>query len=37
MDEGNSLLEQDQAGYWEQGGYHMRGNPWSGGDGERFR
>jgi DMSO/TMAO reductase YedYZ molybdopterin-dependent catalytic subunit len=24
----------DQAGYWEQGGYHMRGDPWKE---ERFR
>ncbi|HLE63587.1 MAG TPA: sulfite oxidase-like oxidoreductase [Pyrinomonadaceae bacterium] len=34
---GLRFLEHDEAGYWEQGGYHMRGNPWSGGDGERFR
>lgn len=26
--------EQDEAGYWEDGGYHMRGNPWAE---ERFR
>ncbi len=31
------FLEHDQAGYWEEGGYHMRGNPWTPGDGERFR
>ena len=31
------FLEQDQAGYWEEGGYHMRGMPWGPGDGERFR
>lgn len=31
---GIELLETDQAGYWEQGGYHMRGNPWRE---ERFR
>lgn len=29
--------EQDEAGYWEKGGYHMRGVPWNGSDGERFR
>ncbi len=34
---GVRFLEQDQAGYWEEGGYHMRGNPWGPGDGERFR
>lgn len=28
------LTEQDQAGYWEQGGYHMHGDPWKE---ERFR
>ncbi len=22
------LLEEDYAGYWENGGYHMRGDPW---------
>ena len=26
-----------RAGFWEEGGYHMRGNPWTSGDGERFR
>jgi DMSO/TMAO reductase YedYZ molybdopterin-dependent catalytic subunit len=31
------LLENDKAGYWEEGGYHMRGNPWVGRDGERYR
>jgi DMSO/TMAO reductase YedYZ molybdopterin-dependent catalytic subunit len=25
---GIELVEQDQAGYWERGGYHMRGDPW---------
>jgi len=25
---GVRFLEQDQAGYWEEGGYHMRGVPW---------
>lgn len=34
---GVRLLESDQAGFWEEGGYHMRGNPWAGNDGERFR
>ncbi len=34
---GVRFLESDQPGYWEQGGYHMRGNPWAGRDGERFR
>ncbi|MEX2174511.1 MAG: sulfite oxidase-like oxidoreductase [Pirellulaceae bacterium] len=28
------LVEFDQAGYWERGGYHMRGDPWLE---ERFR
>jgi len=31
---GIELVEFDQAGYWERGGYHMRGNPWAE---ERFR
>ena len=34
---GVRFLAEDQAGFWEEGGYHMRGNPWAGGDGERFR
>jgi len=34
---GITLLERDEAGFWEKGGYHMRGNPWAEGDGERFR
>jgi len=34
---GVRFLEHDQAGYWEEGGYHMRGNPWAASDGERFR
>jgi DMSO/TMAO reductase YedYZ molybdopterin-dependent catalytic subunit len=34
---GIRFLAEDKAGYWEEGGYHMRGNPWVGGDGERFR
>jgi DMSO/TMAO reductase YedYZ molybdopterin-dependent catalytic subunit len=34
---GIRFLETDEAGFWEEGGYHMRGNPWNGGDGERFR
>ncbi len=31
---GIELVEHDQAGYWERGGYHMRGDPWVE---ERFR
>ena len=31
---GLELLAEDQAGFWEEGGYHMRGDPWSE---ERFR
>src|SRR2546428_230437 len=23
------LLEQDMPGFWEQNGYHMRGDPWN--------
>ena len=34
---GVRFLSEDQAGFWEEGGYHMRGDPWAGGDGERFR
>jgi DMSO/TMAO reductase YedYZ molybdopterin-dependent catalytic subunit len=34
---GVSFLAEDQAGFWEEGGYHMRGDPWRGPDGERFR
>jgi DMSO/TMAO reductase YedYZ molybdopterin-dependent catalytic subunit len=34
---GVRLLEEDEPGFWEEGGYHMRGNPWEGRDGERFR
>jgi len=34
---GVRFLEHDEAGYWEEGGYHMRGDPWAAGDGERFR
>lgn len=33
---GLRFVEEDEAGYWEQGGYHMRGVPWNGSDGERF-
>ncbi len=25
---GLELLEQDMPGFWEQNGYHMRGDPW---------
>ena len=31
---GLELLAEDRAGFWEEGGYHMRGDPW--GE-ERFR
>jgi DMSO/TMAO reductase YedYZ molybdopterin-dependent catalytic subunit len=31
---GIELVEFDQAGYWERGGYHMRGDPWQE---QRFR
>lgn len=35
------LVAEDRAGYWEQGGYHMHGDPWvqndRNPDGERFR
>ena len=34
---GLTFLAEDRAGFWEEGGYHMRGVPWQGGDGERFR
>lgn len=34
---GLTFLAEDHAGFWEEGGYHMRGVPWNGGDGERFR
>ncbi|MBA3440760.1 MAG: sulfite oxidase-like oxidoreductase [Pyrinomonadaceae bacterium] len=34
---GIRFLEHDEPGYWEEGGYHMRGVPWTGSDGERFR
>ena len=34
---GVSFLERDEPGFWEKGGYHLRGNPWNGQDGERFR
>jgi DMSO/TMAO reductase YedYZ molybdopterin-dependent catalytic subunit len=25
---GIEFLSADKAGYWEHGGYHMRGDPW---------
>ena len=31
---GIELLAEDRAGFWEEGGYHMRGDPWTE---ERFR
>jgi DMSO/TMAO reductase YedYZ molybdopterin-dependent catalytic subunit len=40
---GVEFMEADRPGYWESwenGGYHMRGDPWqggAGGDGQRFR
>ena len=34
---GLTFLAEDHAGFWEEGGYHMRGVPWAGRDGERFR
>ena len=34
---GLTFLAEDRAGFWEEGGYHMRGVPWAGRDGERFR
>jgi DMSO/TMAO reductase YedYZ molybdopterin-dependent catalytic subunit len=34
---GIRFLESDTPGFWEEGGYHMRGVPWNGDDGERFR
>ena len=34
---GIRFLAEDRAGFWEEGGYHMRGLPWAGDDGERFR
>jgi DMSO/TMAO reductase YedYZ molybdopterin-dependent catalytic subunit len=34
---GVRFLKEDVAGFWEEGGYHMRGVPWTGNDGERFR
>jgi DMSO/TMAO reductase YedYZ molybdopterin-dependent catalytic subunit len=34
---GVTFMAEDHAGFWEEGGYHMRGNPWNGQDGERFR
>ena len=40
---GIELMESDRAGFWESwenGGYHMRGDPWAldeSGDGQRFR
>jgi len=31
---GVEFLANDQAGYWENGGYHMNGDPWKE---ERYR
>lgn len=30
------FVAEDAPGFWEQGGYHLRGVPWNGKDGERF-
>jgi DMSO/TMAO reductase YedYZ molybdopterin-dependent catalytic subunit len=34
---GVRFLAEDEPGFWEAGGYHMRGVPWNGDDGERYR
>ncbi|MGI8656358.1 MAG: sulfite oxidase-like oxidoreductase [Pyrinomonadaceae bacterium] len=34
---GVRFVAEDEAGFWEEGGYHMRGVPWNGRDGERYR
>ena len=34
---GLRFLAEDEAGFWERGGYHLRGVPWNGSDGERYR
>src|SRR6266403_3808157 len=34
---GVRFVEHDEAGFWEEGGYHMRGGPWNGRDGGRYR
>lgn len=34
---GLKFAAEDEAGYWERGGYHLRGVPWQGSDGERYR
>jgi DMSO/TMAO reductase YedYZ molybdopterin-dependent catalytic subunit len=34
---GLRFTETDQPGFWEKGGYHLRGVPWNGNDGERYR
>ena len=34
---GLKFVDEDEAGYWERGGYHLRGVPWNGTDGERYR
>jgi DMSO/TMAO reductase YedYZ molybdopterin-dependent catalytic subunit len=31
---GIELVAEDQPGYWEQAGYHLRGDPWTE---QRFR
>lgn len=32
-----TFLAEDKPGFWEEGGYHLRGVPWNGTDGERYR
>jgi DMSO/TMAO reductase YedYZ molybdopterin-dependent catalytic subunit len=34
---GLRFVDRDEPGYWERGGYHLRGVPWNGSDGERYR
>lgn len=34
---GIEFVAEDKPGFWEAGGYHMRGIPWNGADGERYR
>ena len=34
---GFKFVAEDEAGFWERNGYHLRGVPWNGSDGERYR
>ncbi|MBX7170912.1 MAG: sulfite oxidase-like oxidoreductase [Pyrinomonadaceae bacterium] len=34
---GLKFVAKDEAGFWERNGYHLRGVPWNGSDGERYR